>query len=125
MKPDYGAFLHFQGRSPELPMFFHDVPVSSVSLTDVPCLTTLMHTRDGEADFAVSFDFTDDAAAHLLARCPRTIYSALERAAESTTAAGRTVEIDPPIKVTLETKLGPLQRSSHETFAALIVHRVI
>jgi hypothetical protein len=84
-----------------------------------------MLTRiDNGVEYAISFDFMDEAAAHLLARLPALTRVALERAAEATTVRGRTVEFEQPLRVQLEARVGPLQRSPREVFAPLLVHRV-
>jgi hypothetical protein len=124
MKPDYGAYLHAKGISSRVALMFYDVPIDHVSLTDTPSLTTMVSKVEDGAEYAISFDFTDEAAADLLARAPAEALAALERAAQATTVRGRTVDFDPPLIVLLEAKLTPLQRSPQEVFAPLLVHRV-
>lgn len=124
MKPDYGAFLHAQGIGSGVELVFYDVPISHISLTDVPCLTTMVNKVENGVEYAVSFDFTDEAAAHLLARCPKSIMAALTRATQSRKASGRTITLERPISLTLEARLGELQQSATDQFAPLLVQRV-
>jgi len=124
MKPDYGAYLHSVGISPGVSLHFYDVPVSHVSLTDVPNLTTLINKVENGTEYAVSFDFTDDAAAHLLAKVPNGVLEALQDAAHASTVRERTVEFEAPVVVTLEATLTPLQQSPSEVFAPLLVRSV-
>lgn len=124
MKPDYGAYLHARGISTRAVLAFDRVPVDHVSLTDVPSLTTMVNRVEDGTEYAVSFDFTDEAAAHLLAKAPPESLAALERAAGAALASHRTVRFNPPILARLEARLTPLQRSPQEVFATLLVHRV-
>ncbi len=124
MRPDYGAYLHAQGFSPRIAQMFYDVPIDHISLTDMPSLTTLVTKVENGTEYAISFDFTDEAAAQLLAKAPAQALAALELAAGATSVRGRTVEFEQPLVVHLEARLTPLQRSPHEVFAPLLVHRV-
>jgi hypothetical protein len=124
MKPDYGAYLHSKGVASGVTLLFCDVAVDHVSLTDIPNLTTLVNKVEDGTEYAISFDFTDEAAAHLLAKAPYDLSPALERAAQATTVRGRTVSFERPLVLHLEAKLTPLQRSPLEVFAPLLVHRV-
>jgi hypothetical protein len=124
MKPDYGAPLHSQQIGPDVLLNFYDVQICELMLTDPPGLTTMLEiAHDGE-EYAVSFDFTRDAAAHLLARCDDSVFARLEDAASATTPSARTIALNPPVSVHLVARLGALQRSPEEVFAPLLVHRV-
>ena len=125
MQPDYGAFLYSQGHSSSVDIFLYDVPIDHISLTDVPSLTTMMSQHVDGVEYTVSFDFDENTDAELLAHAPEGTMERLERAAQSTTMDGRTVDLEPPIRVTLRVRLGPLQRSSTEMFAPLIVLQII
>jgi len=124
MRPDYGAYLHGRRISPAVNLVFYDVPIDHVSLTDVPSLTTMVNKLEDGIEYTISFDFTDEAAAHLLAKLPASAHVGLKRAAEATTVRGRTVDFELPLTVRLEARLSPLQRSPQEVFAPLLVHRV-
>jgi hypothetical protein len=125
MKPDYGAYLHTQQVSTSVALFFYEVPIDHASLTDVPCLTTMVNKEEKGTEFAISFDFTDEAAAQLLARAPYGALAALERAARVGSRGVPTIDFDPPLRVSFEARLTSLQRSSHEVFAPLLVYRVL
>jgi hypothetical protein len=124
MKPDYGALLHSQQVGPNVLLNFYDVEIFEISVTDPPGLTTMLEVSHGGETYAVSFDFTPDAAAHLLARCEESVFARLEDAASATTLRERSVELDPPIRINIEARLGALQQSPREVFAPLLVHRV-
>lgn len=124
MQPDYGAYLYAQGYSEAVDLILYDVPIDHVSLTDMPSLTTMVSKRVAGVDFAMSLDFGEGADVELLARAPEGTMDRLQVAAESSTIAGRTVDLDPPVKVTIRARLGPLQRSRTEAFAPLVVHGI-
>ncbi len=124
MQPDYGAYLYAQGYSEAVDLILYDVPIDHVSLTDMPSLTTMVSKRVAGVDFAMSLDFGEGADVELLARAPEGTMDRLQVAAESSTIAGRTVDIDPPVKVTIRARLGPLQKSRTEVFAPLVVHGI-
>jgi hypothetical protein len=124
MRPDYGTHLHARRISPEVKLVFYDVPVDHVTLTDAPSLTTTVNKAEEGIEYAISFDFTDEASVQLLALMPASAHDDLKRAAEADTVRGRTVAFEPPLTVTLEAHLGSLQRSPQEIFAPLLVHRV-
>jgi len=115
MKPDYGAYLHARHTSPTTMMVFYDVRIDHVSLTDVPNLTTMVNKVEDGVEYAVSFDFSDDAAVQLIVKAPE-LGAALKKAT--------TFALSPPIVLHIEASLGPLQRSARETFAPLIVQRI-
>ncbi len=118
MKPDYGAYLHARHVSPTTVLGFFDVPIDHVSLTDVPNLTTTVNRVENGVEYAVSFDFSDDAAVQLIVKAPE-----FGAALKMTTTT--TVPIEPPLLLHIEATLGPLQRSARETFAPLIVRRLL
>ena len=89
MRPDYGAYLHAQGISPRVAQMFYDVPIDHISLTDLPSLTTLVTKVENGTEYAISFDFTDEAAAQLLAKAPAQAIAALDRAARATSVVRR------------------------------------
>ncbi|MCL4865199.1 MAG: hypothetical protein KJZ47_04845 [Gemmatimonadales bacterium] len=124
MQPDYGAYLYAQGYSEAVDLILYDVPIDHVSLTDMPSLTTMVSKRVAGVDFAMSLDFGEGADVELLARAPEGTMDRLQVAAEASTIAGRTVDIDPPVKVTIRARLGPLQKSRTEVFAPLVVHGI-
>ena len=124
MQPDYGAYLYAQGYSEAVDLILYDVPIDHVSLTDMPSLTTMVSKRVAGVDFAMSLDFGEGADVELLARAPEGTMDRLQVAAESSTIAWRTVDLDPPVKVTIRARLGPLQRSRTEAFAPLVVHGI-
>jgi hypothetical protein len=96
-------------------MVFYDVPIDHVSLTDVPNLTTMVNKVENGVEYAVSFDFSDDAAPQLIAKAPE-LGAALRKT--------KTVALQPPLLLNIEASLGPLQRSPKETFAPFIVRRI-
>jgi hypothetical protein len=124
LRPDYGALLHSRELSSKVLSYFYDVPIKYVSVTDAPCLSTTLVTVEAGIEYALSFDFTDESGAHLLARCRPDVIAALEELTHSEDMSVRTVKIDPPVVVTLAAKLGPLQESATEVFAPLLVQSV-
>jgi hypothetical protein len=116
MKPDYGAYLHARHTVPATLMVFYDVLIGHVSLTDVPGLTTLTNKVENGVEYAVSFDFSEDAAVQLIMKAPG-LGAALQKVT--------TAKLDQPLLLHLEATLGPLQRSATETFAPLLVRRIL
>lgn len=124
MRPDHGAYLHAQRISATVSLVFYDVPIDHVSVTDTSTVTTLVNKVEKGTEYAISFDFTEEAVAQLLARAPGGTLGTLERAARGPTPRARTVEFTPPLRVQLEARVIPLQRVRGEFFAPLLVYRV-
>lgn len=93
--------MHEQGTKVSTRLHYYGVPISHVSLTDAPGLTTVINRVENGIEFAVSFDFTPEAAAALLARAPDELIAKLRQMVSDAPVDARTVQFEAPLLVSL------------------------
>jgi len=123
MKPDYGL-MRLQSGLGHVIQFFYDVPLSHISVSAPGRYTTLLNTVHDGVEYAVSFDLGLTQVAALIARLPVSKREVVQMEL-GRIGVGQTIEFEESILVTLETRLGEIQRVRHEEFVPLVIERVL
>ncbi len=122
--PDLGRLLHEDGFIEGVELHFYDVPVAHVTLTADGTLSTALRTAYGDQDVTVALDFQGRLAEQLVASAPGWVAERLQKLAFEGAGTG-TVQLDEPIVVNVQARLGPLIARDHREFAPLIVRRLL
>ena len=70
MNPDYGLYHLLEGYDQKVVLHFYDVPFKVLGFIEPYSYTAMCNLPFNDTIYALSFDFSDDVLAHLLALLP-------------------------------------------------------
>ncbi|TXH68111.1 MAG: hypothetical protein E6Q83_14870 [Thiothrix sp.] len=112
-KPDYGLANKKLGIDENVPFYFYNEPIYHIIRIDDLTFTFMNERESGGVIYAVSFDIPAELFLKVINSLPKDrafeIMSKLTKQPYST-------DIDPPIYITFESKLGTLEVNNNEEY---------
>lgn len=115
-KPDYGLTLKKIGEDEDIPIYFHDEPIFHITRVDDVTFTFMNEREHGGVIYAISFDIPADIFLQIINSLPK------ERASkiiEKLTKQPYSTDIEPPLYITFQSKLGTLEINNNEEYIPL------